>query len=1063
MISNCCRTFFWAVAICTAASGQTGAPRSAATAPAESGNEVVVRWDGAKPEAKPGAPSRFSARFTPESLSSFVREHPDRLPLPLRSESEQAAVLSALERIDMGALLEEVHAHLARLLEDRLDPKEGAIIEPVPPDRQVRVDLSDIGMDPYQGPAKQVRGLVVSGVTEEEYLIIALHMMEKARQLLESGDPLYDRKHPDHFEAIAESEVQEIRAAHQQGLAIAKEKEAARKRVGELLGVYKPATGEFDGQPKWVKESRRFSYVVNPKTGQFIDRLQPVVERVNREMALAGFPGPTPLDRPGIHFDPNLGDVEVILPKAMVKSFLDETDALEQRMAEKLTIGIEAVRLTDRDIVNGAVAARLNAEMLGVHEVDRGYGVEGVLRRTGINALTAIANQQLQIQQLNSVAAGAWPAATPLVTLEPPALPPFETARTWTAVGGDWSVGADPIFFDGREQTFGLTYVDPNGVQHTLGLDVVDSLRKYWSRIERNLIVHKIKKDPLIPPTKYTVPVGPATNTFDGLAALISQEDQNLIVATGTGAISQISAKAGTWLVLQDFQIAPVPGSSTAMTEEELEELRLKTLLTMFLRDPNTSAELKCQFLECTTVTELRTLLEQRLENQRFEQILVGPQSRTYGAAFEQRHAEALDNAMVKKKEENSIIALTFYSSQGNIIQSPGATQLGSANDLTALTTELRPNMVTPISSFVLKSLENTDSSSPLTGLNKGESSDESKTMAHLLVRARFPTIDREKRDVDEGRQLGYFELPLGREPLSTTSLPFMSSSEHPLERLASFRVGAMFDSLQASKIRRSWSLFEPNVLDGTITKRAWRLATTRMWLNFKIIGDSAANKAAMAPCYRERFIVRVRSLLEYDQDFFDQPNVAMRTMYEWNDAERITLALNNSPGRFALNQLVSMLDEVGTLLLSDEYVNQNLARADYRLLEGHRLRELTEEEVRLVRRDVANHFLRRSEAYGDAFMEAVSGVLALGTYASTSESELGKGPLRGYRDLVVFDRSGRAENAGAEDIERAHARFLTIRSGGYKGAMFEPSLQVIEDLSSEERSFVVRGGELFD
>ena len=66
--------------------------------------------------------------------------------------------------------------------------------------------------------------------------------------------------------------------------------------IGGLLGVYNAQTGTFDGEARWVKESRRFSYVVDPKTGEFIDRLQPIVTRINRETDLAGFPGPDPLD-----------------------------------------------------------------------------------------------------------------------------------------------------------------------------------------------------------------------------------------------------------------------------------------------------------------------------------------------------------------------------------------------------------------------------------------------------------------------------------------------------------------------------------------------------------------------------------------------------------------------------------------------------------------------------------------------------------------------------------------------------------------------------------------------
>lgn len=1048
----------WAVA----ASAQTPSP---ATAPAEDQpagkNSVVIRWPEAPADGKPASPVRFPATFTPESLQSFLRNNLDRLPLTMKPESEREAVAAALAKIDMGVLLEAADERLTSILGKPLDFGSNLIVEAVPEAQQITIDLADLKLKPYVGPKQLVKGFVAPDVTEAEYVALALELMEKARQLMASGDAYVDRTSGDHLKAIAEHEVAALRADQEKALAVAAEKEAARKHVGELLGVYNPTTKKFDGEAKWVKESRRFTYVVNAKSGQFIDRLKPAVDKVNREMDLAGFPGPAPLDKPGVHFDPNLGDVEVVLPKALAETFLAETDALEQRMAEKLTIGIEAVRLTDRDIVNGAVAARLSADMLGVHNADYGYSSRGVLRRVGINALTAIANQQLQIQQLNSVAAGSWPAATPLVTLETPGVPPLQTTKTWTAVGGNWSVGADPIFFDGRQQTFGLTYYDPNGVQHTLGLDVVDSLRMYWNRIERNLIVHKIKKDPLVPLTKFTVPVGPSTNTFEGLAALISQEDQNLIVATGTGAISQISAKAGTWLVIQDFQITPLPGSSTSVTEEELNELRLKTLLTMFLRDPNTEVARKTEFLESPSMDGLHRLLTEQLAQTSKQPVLKGPRSRTYNQVFEQRYAEAQDSAAVRKKEENMVISLTFYSSQGNIIQSPGATQLGSANDLTALTTELRPNTVTPISSFVLKTLENTESKSPLTNLNKGESSDESKTMAHLLVRARFPTVEREKHDVEEGRQLGYFKLPLEREPLSTTSLPFLSSSDHPLERLASFRVGAMFESLQASKIRRHLSLSEPNVLDGSISERTWKLATARMMINFKLIGDSPGNISTLAPHYRQRFIVAVRSLLEYDADFFDEPKVALRTMYEWNDAHRIVEALNNSPERFALQRLVKMIDELGQVLVPDSYAEESLAVSEYHFLEGHRLRPLTEAELRCVRRDVGNHFLRESEAYGDAFMDAVSMILGLGVYSTTKAADLEKAPLDGYQDLVLFDRGGRAEHADAQLREKAHEHFITLRNGGFKGKLFQPSMLVVEHMPAEERTFVVSGEDL--
>lgn len=385
-------------------------------------------------------------------------------------------------------------------------------------------------------------GLIVNGVTENEYVIISLEMMARHRQLVESGDPLFDRTHAAHLEAIARRrEVEEIRADHDTLQSMAKAKQEAHQHVGDLLGIYDAKTGKFEGEPRWVKESRRFSYVVNPKTGRFIDHLEPVVSRINREMELAAFPGPSPLDMPGIRFDPSLGDVEVVLPAPMVKSFLAETDALAQRMAEKSMISIEAVRLTDRDIVAGTVA-RLGADLLGVHNVSRGFSQQGVLRRIGINALTAIANQQLQIQQLNQVAAGSWPAATPLVGLDPVPLPPLEQARSFTSVGGDFSVGANPIFLTGGNRPSGSPTWTRTAFRTRSG-------STWWTASassgagSSNLIVHRVRKDPSVPPTKYTVPVGPASNTFDGLAALISQEDQNLIVATGTSRPSARSAR----------------------------------------------------------------------------------------------------------------------------------------------------------------------------------------------------------------------------------------------------------------------------------------------------------------------------------------------------------------------------------------------------------------------------------------------------------------------------------------------------------------------------------------
>ena len=80
-------------------------------------------------------------------------------------------------------------------------------------------------------------------------------------------------------------------------------------------------------------------------------------------------------------------------------------------------------------------------------------------------------------------------------------------------------------------EELGFSYIGPDGIRHTLTSEVVDSLREFWDRIERNLIVHKIKKTDSL--TDYTVPVGPNTNTYKGIAALISQENQQQVVAHG--------------------------------------------------------------------------------------------------------------------------------------------------------------------------------------------------------------------------------------------------------------------------------------------------------------------------------------------------------------------------------------------------------------------------------------------------------------------------------------------------------------------------------------------------
>ena len=1031
--------------------GQEAAP---APSPASDATPTAAGQPAGEAEAAAKPQQTFSGRFTTASLKALVADQSDLLPLPLQLEGERQAALSALDRVDMSAVIGEMADFLTEKFADRFDLTRHVLSAAVPPGQQVEVDLSDVGLTPYRGPAQQIIGFVVHGMTREEYLNTALRALETARQLVESGEPVFDRTDPNHFKLVAEAEAAKLRAAREKEMADEKEREEIRKRIGQALGVYNSKTGKFDGQASWMRESRRFSYVVDEKTGEFIARLKPLVDQMNRAMEIAGFSPPPAFNSPGIHFDADLGDVEIVLPKPMMQKFLETTDSLEQRMAEKLIVSIEAVRLTDRDIIDGAVAARINAEVQGVHDVNR-FNTRGVIRQLGLNSLLAVANQQLQVQTLRGVEAGQFPAGVTPITIASPELPPLQVERTATTIGSGFSIGADPIFFDGREQSYGFSYIGPDGHAHTLGLEVVDSLREFWSRIERNLIVHKIKKVPTL--TKFTVPVGPDTATYEGIAALISQEDQELVVATGTGAISQISATAGTWLIIQDFRISPTPGSSTAMTEEELQAIQDKVLLTMWLRDPRTAVELKEEMLESQTREELHEFVQHRLAEKLKDPIQQRRAARSYGEVFEERYSNALEDATAEKKERNSVISLTFYSSQGNIVQTPGSTQLGSANDLTSFTTELRPNTVTPISSFLTKTLEGARGSSPLTGVRKGESSNESKTMTHLLIRARFPTSERENKDLDEGRQLGYFELPINREPLSVVNLPFLSSSEHPLERLASFRVGVMFDALQKDKIRKRTALFDPNVLEGTVPPKVWESVTTRFLLNRKIINDSPGNDATLGPRFRQRFVVQVRSLLEYDSDFFDAPNTALRNMLQWNDPDRIVLALNSSPGRFALRRLIQMIDELGMILVPDEYADQFLARSPFKLLGGHRLHPLNDEELNIVRRDAASHFLRFDEAYGDSFLEAVSMILGLGTYRAMDHDQLMAGPLRSYHDLVVFDRSGGAlaEEAG---FKRAHDKFMLLKQGGYKGKLFEPSCEALEHLDTADRDYVIRG-----
>ncbi|MBK8269975.1 MAG: hypothetical protein IPK83_17425 [Planctomycetes bacterium] len=452
---------------------------------------------------------------------------------------------------------------------DRFNPDIDLLIRRVAESRQLPINAADLFAKPYAGPQHEIIGFLVHDITEAEYASTALRAIQRARQLIDSGEPGMDRTDAEYWKWLAERELSDIREARKSGELATVEKQEIRDRVGEMLGLK-------DGQdpstaPNWLKESRRFSYII--REGQFIDRLQPLVKRINHEMELAGYAAPTPLDRPGIYFDPEIGDVDIVLPRDMLIEFLAQADEFERRMAEDAIISIEAVRLTDREIVEGAIASRVSAQMQGVHDVKR-FKRSSVFRELGLNSLLAVANQQLTAQTLSGVAGGTLPAGTPAITIAPPTLPPIRVGSESTTVGTTFSVGADDVFFDGREQVTGFSYIGPDGIAHTLTTEVVDSMRELWERIERNLIVHKIKKTGAL--TEFSVPVVPNTRTYKGIAALISQENQQLIVATGTGAISEIQATAGTWLVVEDFSHRADSRSSTTMTREEKDEMRIK-------------------------------------------------------------------------------------------------------------------------------------------------------------------------------------------------------------------------------------------------------------------------------------------------------------------------------------------------------------------------------------------------------------------------------------------------------------------------------------------------------
>ena len=1083
------RTFLFVLGLALTIGG-SGLPGQAETtpetpeaaAPAVEGREPIKIELVPPPVQAQAAVSRFSARITVEELSHLLTDRTALLPMPLNVPELQGPYLQAIRRVEMGALAERLQPILQQAYPNSFDASVDMILRPLPEDQQIDIAIPDHPDEIYVGPEYEVLGFLVHNITKEEFIQIAIRAIVTARQLLDLGDPLLDRGAANHLESLARREAEQLMQAHQrrrseaESRAVAqeearRERAEARRQVASALGIYDPQADDIipDARPEWAKESRRFTYILRTDEegrvivsseefdGIFIERLQPLVDHINRKMAMAGLHPPGVLDRPGIYFDPELGDVEIVLPRPMLEDFLREADQIEQRMAHDDMISVEAVRLTDRDIVTGALASRLNVLSQGVHDVQRDAALRREVNQFGINSLLAVANRELAVSNLRGIEDGRLPAGAPPVQFPSLSLPPAPPGRTATTVGGDFSVGADDIFFDGRQQTYGFSYVTPDGIEHILSLEVVDSLREFWDRIERNLIVHKIRKTPEL--TDFTVPVGPQTQTFKGIAALITQEDQDIVITNQQGALVRLSAKAGSWLVIRDFEIAPTPGSSTSLTEDEARLIEARVLLTMLLRDPRVDFETKMRLIDAPDLASFESVALPLLDERAHEPVLEGPMTVTYDQVYSRRRTDTIHDATVEKKERNSVIKLNFYSSQGNIIRPPGTTELGSANDLTSFTTELRPNVVTPISSSFTKSAGGATGSSPLTGIRKGEQTNEEKTMTHLVVRVRFPTIEREKMDRDEGRYLGYYVLPLGRKPHSTVDLPFLSSSDHPLDRLARLQSGLMFETLQRERVKRPLELINPNSLMGTISLSMWETATTRLLLNRRIIANSPNVQAISSARYRDRFNIEVRSLLEYDDVFFDRPSIALRNMAHWNDPERILDALNNSPGQFAMRRLVAMIEELGALLIPDDFAEIHLGISPPAML-GHQVRSLTHEELETLRRDVANHYLRFNEVYGDAFLEAVSHIFSLGTYRAQNAAQLRDGPFRGYHEIVLLD--GAAASVSQPDrYQRTVDLLALLKEGGYRGRLFEPSMQTLGDLPSDIRSLIFRGRDI--
>ena len=169
--------------------GQEAAP---APSPASDATPTAAGQPAGEAEAAAKPQQTFSGRFTTASLKALVADQSDLLPLPLQLEGERQAALSALDRVDMSAVIGEMADFLTEKFADRFDLTRHVLSAAVPPGQQVEVDLSDVGLTPYRGPAQQIIGFVVHGMTREEYLNTALRALETARQLVESGEPVFD-------------------------------------------------------------------------------------------------------------------------------------------------------------------------------------------------------------------------------------------------------------------------------------------------------------------------------------------------------------------------------------------------------------------------------------------------------------------------------------------------------------------------------------------------------------------------------------------------------------------------------------------------------------------------------------------------------------------------------------------------------------------------------------------------------------------------------------------------------------------------------------------------------